>query len=178
MEIEQLVNDNGRVRKLNEKQLNILKAYDIIYLVVFSVIALVAIHNVLRYIRRVISPANKFMLVAFYCSVILMCAAVFAGSSINLRNPGELVYEICNRGFLGSTYVCLVLEVAEMVVIQIELYTIIYTMHQLRYKIDLISSNADVKHQVGKMTKHQRKHGIIFTITICAYFVGLVVGVI
>ena len=132
---------------LSEKQLNVLKAYDIIYLTVFSFIALVAIHNMLRYIRRVISPANKFMLIAFYASVILMSACTFAGSSMNLRNPGEIIYEICNRRSQGSTYGCLVLEVAEMVVIQIELYTIIYTMHQLRFKIGLIGSNADVKQQ-------------------------------
>ena len=106
----------------------------------------------LRYIIRAISPANRFMLGAFYASVILMSATVLAGSSMNLAHPGLIIYEICNRGDQGDTYGCLVLEVTEMIVIQIELYTIIYTMHQLRFKIGLINSNDDVKQQADKMT--------------------------
>ena len=152
MKIEQLMDHNDHVQELSEKQLNILRAYDIIYLVVFSFIAVVAIHNVLRYIIRAISPANRFMLGAFYASVLLMSAAVFAGSSMNLVHPGQLIYEICNRGNQGDSCGCLVLEVLEMIVIQIELYTIIYTMHQLRFKIGLINSNADVKQQADQMT--------------------------
>ena len=129
MKAVEFKNDDEEVLGLSEKQLNVLKAYDIIYLVVFTFIALVAIHNMLRYIKRVISPANKFMLGTFYASVVLMSACTISGSSLNLRYPGEIIQEICNLQHHGSKHGCLILEVAEMVVIQIELYTIIYTMH-------------------------------------------------
>ena len=77
---ENINSDTG----LTDHQLKILNVYDWINLVLFSCILVVALHNMVRYIRKVGSSTNKALLLIFYTSVVILCIEEICDNILDL----------------------------------------------------------------------------------------------
>ena len=87
---------------LTERQLKILNVYDWINLIMFICILGVALHNMVRYIRRVGSSTNKALLWFFYASVVILCIEEICDNILDLVKKGDFVYDFCNPGERSS----------------------------------------------------------------------------
>ena len=72
-----------------------LRVVDIVNIVLFSLIFIVAAHNMLRYIRKIEKSTNKALLTAFYALLLLFSIVVIAGSIFDLVNTGDFIEGVC-----------------------------------------------------------------------------------